>query len=103
MTDHRAKGVLHTRLCDLLGHDPDRLPREVIAHEDGLPRLRFSTESPLRNTTGDLEAMALFVGQSFDPIDSVIPAANRIRQIVKNAATRIDLLADHPTPQGGQS
>ena len=88
---------------NLLGHDPERLPREVIAHEDDQPRLRFSTDSPLRNTTGDLEAMALFAGQSAGAIDDVIPAAERIRQIMEDTASHIDRLADHLTPQGGQS
>ena len=88
---------------NLLGHDPERLPREVIAHEDDQPRLRFSTDSPLRNTTGDLEAMALFAGQSAGAIDDVIPAADRIRQIMEDAASHIDRLTDHLTPQGGQS
>lgn len=88
---------------DLLGHDAESLPREVIAHEDGRPRLRFSTDSPLRNTTGDLEAMALFAGQGVDAIDAVIPAADRLRQIVEDAASRIDRLADYLTPQGERS
>ncbi len=98
-----ANSVTEELGLDLLGHDPERLPREVIAHEDGLPRLRFSTDSPLRSTTGDLEAMALFAGQSVGAIHEVIPAAERIRQIMEDAASRIDALASLLTSQGGQS
>lgn len=85
----------------LLGHDPEGLPREVIAHEDGQPRLRFSTDSPLRSTTGDLEAMALYAGQGIDAIDAVIPAADRLWQIVEDARSRIGRLAGSMTPQRG--
>lgn len=98
-----ANGVTQELGPNLLGHDPDRLPHEVIAYEDGQPRLRFSTDSPLRNTTGDLEAMALFAGQSVGAIGAVIPAAERIRQMMEEAARRIGRLVDHLTPQGGQS
>lgn len=98
-----ANSVTEDLGFDLLGHDPDRLPREVIAHEDGQPQLRYSTDSPLRTTTGDLEAMALFAGQGVDAIDTVIPAADRIGQIIKDAASHIDRLVNHPAPKGGQS
>ena len=69
----------------LLGHDPDALPREVIAHEDGAPRLRFATDSPLRNTTGNLEAMALYAGQGLGSITDIPTAAQRLNQIATEA------------------
>ncbi|AHC99550.1 NAD(P)H-dependent flavin oxidoreductase [Leisingera methylohalidivorans] len=68
-----------------LGHDPDALPREAIAWDGSQPRLRFSTDSPLRTTTGDLEAMALFAGQGAGAIRGVVPAADRIADIVAGA------------------
>lgn len=69
----------------LLGHDPDALPREAIASDDGQPRLRFSTDSPLRTTTGDLEAMALYAGQGAGAITGIASAAERIAAIVAQA------------------
>jgi len=69
----------------LMGHDPDALPREVIADEGGRPILRYSTDSPLRITTGDLEAMALFAGQGVDAINDIPPAAERLHRIVAEA------------------
>lgn len=42
----------------LTGHDPEDLPHEVVAHDEDRPLLRLATDSPLRGTEGDLEAMA---------------------------------------------
>ena len=72
---------------NLMGHDPDALPREVIADEGGRPILRFSTDSPLRITTGDLEAMALFAGQGVGAITDIVPAGERLGRIMAEAAT----------------
>lgn len=69
----------------LMGHDPADLPHEVIGDQDGRQILRYSTDSPLRDTSGDFEAMALYAGQGVDAITSVIPAAERLRDIVAEA------------------
>lgn len=69
----------------LMGHDPDALPREVIADEGGRPILRYSTDSPLRNTSGDLEAMALFAGQGLGALTDIPPAGERLRRLVAEA------------------
>ncbi|MER3352520.1 MAG: hypothetical protein RLQ73_00975, partial [Hoeflea sp. D1-CHI-28] len=68
-----------------MGHDPATLPRETIAHDDDQPRLRFSTDSPLRTTTGDLEAMALFAGQGAGTIQDIPPAAKRLADMTAQA------------------
>ncbi len=68
-----------------LGHDPAALPREAIAWDDDQPRLRFSTDSPLRTTTGDLEAMALYAGQGAGTIREIPPAAARLAAMVAEA------------------
>lgn len=69
----------------LMGHDPATLPREVIAHDDGQPLLRFSTDSPMRHTTGSLEEMALYSGQGAGLIRDVVSAAERLRRMVEEA------------------
>ena len=69
----------------LMGHDPATLPREVIAHDSGQPLLRYSTDSPMRHTSGALEEMALYAGQGVGVIRDVVPAADRLRQIVDEA------------------
>ncbi len=72
---------------DLWGHGPDDFPREVIGHEDQRPIYKFSTDSPLRNMTGDFEAMAPFAGQVCGLIDDICPAGERLRRIVWEAET----------------
>lgn len=70
---------------NFLGHDPETLPREPIARDGDQPRLRYSTDSPLRTTTGDLEAMALYAGTGAGAISGIVPAAQRIAEIVAGA------------------
>lgn len=80
-----GNSVTEGLMGNYLGHDPDSLPRETIAHDDDQPRLRFSTDSPLRTTTGDLEAMALYAGQGAGNIPDVVPAAARLNAMVAQA------------------
>ncbi|MBL9058090.1 MAG: hypothetical protein JNJ84_17620, partial [Rhodobacteraceae bacterium] len=77
----------------LMGHRPDLLPREVIAREEGRPLLRYSTDSPLRTTTGDLEAMAAYAGQSAALIDTLPTVAERIATIMDEARMALARLA----------
>ncbi len=77
----------------LTGHHPDTLPHEIIAHEDGRPLLRFSTDSPLRITTGNLEAMPNYAGQSAALITTLPTAAQRIATILTEAQTALARLA----------
>ena len=67
------------------GHDPYARAPEPIGEEHGRPVLRFSTDSPLRGMTGDLEAMALFAGQVTGQITDVPSAARRVEQIMLEA------------------
>ncbi|MES2432546.1 MAG: nitronate monooxygenase [Pseudomonadota bacterium] len=73
----------------LTGHHPDTLPREIIAHEGTRPLPRYSTDSPLRITTGDLEAMANYAGQSAALITDLPSAADRIQTILAQAQTAL--------------
>lgn len=82
----------------LLGHDPDTLPREPIAWDGDTARLRFSTDSPLRTTTGDREAMALYAGQGVGRIGDVVPAGERLRRMADEAAA---LLARYRSESAG--
>lgn len=69
----------------LLGHDPEDIPREAIAEEGGRPIYKFSTDSPLRITTGNLENLALFAGQIAGVIETIPSAAARIAEMVDSA------------------
>ncbi|WP_103258594.1 NAD(P)H-dependent flavin oxidoreductase [Tabrizicola aquatica] len=76
----------------LMGHDPDTLPREVIADDLGQPLLRYSTDSPMRHTSGALEEMALYAGQGAGAIHQVMPAGDRLRQMVREAEACLERL-----------
>lgn len=88
---------------DLLGHDPDDLPREAIAWDDGQERYRYSTDSPLRTTIGDLEAMPNYAGQGVGRIGDVVPAGVRIKRMVDAAVSLRGSQSGSTTTFGGQS
>lgn len=79
---------------------PDAIGRKVIGDEEGRPIYLFSTDSPLRSMTGDFEAMALYAGQGVDRIDRILPAAERLREIVSQAASWVDSGAAARVPAG---
>lgn len=76
----------------LFGYKAEDIPREAIADEDGRPIYKFSTDSPLRTTTGDLQALALFAGQVAGAIESVPSAAARIAEIASSARATLERL-----------
>jgi nitronate monooxygenase len=76
----------------LLGHDPGDILREAIAEEEGRPIYKFSTDSPLRTTVGDLECLALFAGQVAGAIDTTPRADERVDEIVSAARATLDRL-----------
>lgn len=57
----------------------------VIGKEGERPIYLFSTDSPLRETAGDLEAMALYAGQGVSAISEVVPAQQRIENLLQQA------------------
>jgi nitronate monooxygenase len=73
----------------LLGYDPEQIGREVIADEEGRPIYLFSTDSPLRTMTGDLERLALFGGQVSGQINKIQSAAELIARIMDEARSRM--------------
>lgn len=77
----------------LWGYHPDKLPREEIARDDGRPIWKFSTDSPLRSTSGDLEQMALFAGRGAGAIHAVRPAGEIIDTMMEDAMSRLQRLS----------
>ncbi len=63
--------------------------RIVIGEEEGRPIYLFSTDSPLRFTTGNLETMALYAGMGAAQIDAVVGAQERLRQLATDAAASL--------------
>lgn len=68
------------------------LMAEPIATDAGRSILRTSTDSPLRTTTGDLEALALFAGQVAGQLDDLPSAQQRIEAIMAAAERTLRLL-----------
>lgn len=66
--------------------DPRAAARWVIGEEAGRPIYLFSANSPLRDMTGDFEAMALYAGNGAGWINSIPTAAERLAAIIGEAA-----------------
>jgi nitronate monooxygenase len=67
---------------NLLGHGPDDFAREVIAQDGTDAVYRYSTYSPLRHMTGDMDALALYAGQICGLIDSIRPAGEVVQDMM---------------------
>jgi nitronate monooxygenase len=76
----------------LLGHRPEDILREAVADEEGRPIFKFSTDSPLRITTGNLECLALFAGQVAGAIETIPSAGARVGEIVGAARATLERL-----------
>jgi nitronate monooxygenase len=65
----------------LVGERPNE--HEVVAHKpNGQPILRYSDDGPLLGTTGNLEALALYAGQSAGLINEVKSAADIVADLM---------------------
>lgn len=87
----------------LFGHRAEDIAREVIAEEAGRPIYRYSTDSPLRATSGDLEDLALFAGQVAGAIETAGPAAELVRQIARDALAAIAALRPEAAVTAGST
>ena len=83
-----------TPLCDALGIEPPivQAPRarpsegEVVATgPDGSPIVRYAVDNPELGTTDEVEALALYAGQSFGLVHEVLPAGEIVRAIAEEA------------------
>jgi nitronate monooxygenase len=76
--------------------DPFSARRHIIGEQKGRSIYLFSTDSPLRNMSGDFEAMALYAGEGAGLITSVPPAAERLKTIVNEALGVLGIAAPAP-------
>jgi nitronate monooxygenase len=72
-----------------IGNDPYAMPRETIAQDEWGPVPKYSTMSPVRSTTGDLEKMALHAGESSSLVRACEPARDVIERMVREAREAI--------------
>src|SRR5690606_28687012 len=68
----------------------------VTATDAGRPILLWSTDSPLRSTSGRLDKMPLYCGNGVDKINVIKGAADRIEQIVREAEELCGGISDLP-------
>ena len=68
--------------------------RTVIGEQGPRRIWLFSTDSPLRDMTGDFEAMALYAGEGVGKITAIVPAADRLRSICAEAEQRLATARD---------
>ncbi|HLV82501.1 MAG TPA: nitronate monooxygenase [Devosia sp.] len=68
--------------------------KTVIGADAGRPIYLFSTDSPLRSTTGDIEAMALYAGTGVGHIAEICGAGDWLRNIVAEAENLLALESD---------
>ena len=83
--------------------DPFADTRTVIGEDDGRPIYLFSTDSPLRSTDGDFEAMALYAGTGVDRVGTITGAAERVERIVAEAEALLAVDASPPAKSGRMS
>ncbi len=73
---------------------------KIIGEEQGRPIYLFSTDSPLRDMTGDSETMALYASQGAGLITSIPSAAERLNAIVGEAMRALGI-AENAGPDEG--
>ena len=95
---HAAVRVLPNAVTRGERGDPFTSAAQVIGDEEGRPVYLFSTDSPLRSMTGELETMALYAGKGIDRIAAIVPAAERLQQILAGAAAHLRLVGNAAQP-----
>ena len=86
---------LRTPLCDALGIELPIVQAPVAARPgegevvatgpDGSPIVRYAVNDPELGTTGEVEALALYAGQSVGLVHEVLPAGEIVRAIAEEA------------------
>jgi nitronate monooxygenase len=64
---------------------PDDIVGEMSAGGARMPVPKFSVPSPTRDTTGTIEAMALYAGESVGAVTAVASAAEVVRELAEGA------------------
>jgi nitronate monooxygenase len=93
---HRTLWSSTTRRWDESGRPPSgRRPGEgepIATRPNGDPILRYEDTIPLAGMEGDLEALALYAGQSAALVSRVMPAGELVTQLAEEAVAVIGRL-----------
>lgn len=82
--------------------DPFAPTRQVIGADGERSIYLFSTDSPLRSTIGNLEAMALYAGEGAGRLDEIVPAAERLRSIAAGARAALPAKPRSPSAEAAE-
>lgn len=75
--------------CAAPGARPNE--QEIIGHKpNGAPVVRYQSHTPMRETSGDVEAMSLWAGQGVSLVREVRPAGDIIESICEDARRRLE-------------
>lgn len=84
--------VLRSCLDAVHGH-PDAVVGQALVGDRRVPLRRFSPSPPDRETTGSIEAMALYAGESVGAVTEVLGAAEVIRELSEEAERLLGLFS----------
>ena len=85
MWPHAPHRVLRSAVEAAQAHPSDQVGEMVLGGER-FPLPRFAVPTPTRQTTGTIEAMALYAGQSVGAVLARQPAAEIVRELADGAA-----------------
>ncbi|QIE55088.1 nitronate monooxygenase [Pikeienuella piscinae] len=88
-----SNALTNTLGAQTFGHGGARVERRAVAEEEGRPIYLWSTDSPLRSMTGDLDQLALFAGQVAGEIDRIRPAGEIVADIAREASAVVTDIA----------
>ena len=69
----------------------------VARYGNGLPIERYDDDPPLAGMDGDVEALAMYAGQSATLTERIQPAAEIVDEVIAEARERIDVLSGFTT------
>lgn len=82
---HAPHRVLRSSIAAAEALAPDAIAGETPMGEVRAPMPRFGVYPPNRNSTGKIEAMALYAGESVGAVTRVQPAAEIVRELIDGA------------------
>ena len=97
-----AVRVLPNSVTEGAHGDPFALGRQVIGADGERSIYLFSTDSPLRSTIGNLEAMALYAGEGAGRLTDIVPAAERLNSIAAGARAALPPTRHVPPGEGAE-
>jgi nitronate monooxygenase len=75
----------------------------VIGQQDNSPVYLFSTDSPLRDASGEIDDMAIYAGQSCGQIQNICSAAERVKKLIEQATLCLERLQPAATSEKSSS